>query len=245
MVRELYKIMFKKYYLALIVLLFLPAIVGIGYIFDLSYMMDGEEIAGSALSYCAEMQQLIKYFYFFVVIFLSCDAFSGEMEDGQLKTVMVHVNSRKKIFLQKYLSLCLVVSLFHVLFWAANIAVYCLGSVKNHRPVIMAENSLTVYAGMFLGYLEAFFVCMSIAFLAGIFLRKLYCLVLVYFVWFVLRYADQVADIRNVSTEFMADYLGSADRVSMANVLCCLFGLFMCVAVISISICLYQRKDIN
>lgn len=246
MARELYKIIHRKYYIAMILLLILPALFGVGYFFNLPYMMDGDEISGSALGYCAEMQQLIKYFYFLVVIFLSCDAFSGEMEDGQLRMLMVHVNSRKKIFFQKYASLYLVVSLFHVLFWVANIVVYCLCSIKNYRPVIIAENSLAVYAGIFLGYLEAFFVCIAIAFFAGLFLRKLYCLVLVYFMWFILRYADQVVGLKSVSTEFMADYLsGSVNGASMENVLCYLLGLLICIAVMYISIYLYQRKDIK
>ena len=72
MVRELYKMIHKKYYIAIILLLIIPSLFGIGYFFDLSYMMDGTEIADSAFDYCSEMQILIKYFYFLGV----CETFS-------------------------------------------------------------------------------------------------------------------------------------------------------------------------
>lgn len=246
MARELYKIIHKKYYAAMLLLLLLPALFGIGYFFDLPYIMEGDEIAGSALSYCGEMQQLIKYFYFLVVIFFACDAFSGEIEAGQIRTLMVHVSSRKKIILQKYLSLCLVVSLCHVAFWVFNIIVYCLSNIKNGSPIIWADKDITINVNIFGGYLVAFFVCMAITFLAGIFLRKLYCLMLVYFIWFALRYADKVAGLRRVSTEFLADYLSNTpDSTAIVNLLCYVLNLFICVAAIYIAICFYRQKDIS
>lgn len=246
MARELYKIIHKKYYIAMIFLLLLPALFGAGYFFDLPYIMEGDEIAGSAFDYCAQMQQLIKYFYFFVVIFLAVDAFSGEIEAGQLRTIMVHESSRKRIVMQKYSSLCLVVAIFQALFWAFNIVVYCLYNMKNHQEIVIADKNIIVYAGIFLGYLEAFFVCVAIAFLAGLFLRKLYCLVLVYFMWFILRYADQVAGMKGIATEFMADYLiDSPNALLLENILCYLTSLFLCAAAVYTATCFYQYKDIN
>lgn len=246
MARELYKMIHKKYYIAVLLLLLLPALFGVGYFFDLPYMMEGDEIAGSALDYCSKMQQLIKYFYFLVVIFLSCDAFSGEIEGGQLRTLMVHVSSRKKIMLQKYVSLCIMALICHLLFWTFNSIIYCICSIKNGSPVILADKDIRIYAGIFAGYLVAFFVCMAIAFLAGVFLKKLYCLILVYFIWFALRYADQVAGLKGISTEFLADYLsGASNSGATAVVLCYVFSLLLCVIAIYSSICVYRHKDIS
>lgn len=246
MARELYKIVHKKYYIAMLLLLLLPALFGVGYFFNLPYIMAGDEIAGSALGYCGEMQQLIKYFYFLVVIFLACDAFSGEIEAGQMRTLMVHVSSRKKIVLQKYASLCLAISICHVMFWAFNIIVYYLCNIKNGSPIIWTDKDIRIYVSIFLGYLVTFFSWMAIAFMAGAFLRKIYCLILVYIMWFALRYADKVAGMKSISTEFMADYLSNApNSEAVAKVLSYMFSFLICVTAIYISICIYRHKDIS
>ena len=106
MVGELYKMFHKKYCIALMFLLLIPILFGLGYFFNLSYIIDNEENMSSMLGYCFEMQVDIKYLYFFVVIFLACDMFSAEIEEGQIRTLLVYTASRKKVFLQKYGALC-------------------------------------------------------------------------------------------------------------------------------------------
>ncbi len=245
MVRELYKMIHKKYYIAIILLLIIPSLFGIGYFFDLSYMMDGTEIADSAFDYCSEMQILIKYFYFLVVIYITCDNFSGEYEEGQLRMLLVHLNSRKKIILQKYGSLCILIFFVHMVFWIFNLGVYCISNIKNNEKILLAKKSMGIYFGIFWGYLEAFFLISAFALFMGLFLRKIYSLVLTYFVWFACRYVDQIINLKDVSTEFLADYLYyNTNNTIRLDSWCYIINAFICGFIIFISIYIFQQKDI-
>ena len=95
---ELYKFWCKKSIRILLLLLVIPLLFGVGYFFDLSYMIEDGEMADNVLAYCAQMQLLIKNIYFLAVIFISCDVFSGEIENGQIRISMVHMYSRKISF---------------------------------------------------------------------------------------------------------------------------------------------------
>ena len=98
---ELYKFWCKKSIRILLLLLVIPLLFGVGYFFDLSYMIEDGEMADNVLAYCAQMQLLIKNIYFLAVIFISCDVFSGEIENGQIRISMVHMYSRKKLMMEK------------------------------------------------------------------------------------------------------------------------------------------------
>lgn len=246
MVRELYKMFHKKYYIAMIFLLLIPILFGLGYFFDLSYIIDSEENVSSVLGYCFDMQVDVKYLYFFVVVFLSCDIFSGEIEEGQIRTLLVHMSSRKKIFLQKYEAVCFLLSIFHILFWMFNAGIYCICNIKNDKPIVFSDKPVGIYIGIFLGYLEAFFVCVSVAFFIGIFFRKVYSIIFVYFIWFVCRYINELISLKNISTEFMADYLGnSIGNIDCQEILCYMISLILCIAITYISMYLFKRKDIS
>jgi len=246
MLRELYKMIHKKYYLALILLLLIPVLFGIGSFFDLPYMLEGNDLSNYAFDYCTEMQILIKYFYFLVIIFLACDVFSGELEEGQLRMEIVHVNSRRKILLQKFGALCLLASAFHVLFWAVNFGLYYLCDIKNNTSITVLSKNIEVCAGIFFGYLEAFFICIAITFLFGLFFKKIHTLIIVYFMWFICRYIDQIVSMKNIFPEFMADYLShETSSVTSINISSHVINLLLAIAILFISIWLFQRKDIN
>ncbi len=246
MVGELYKMFHKKYCIALMFLLLIPILFGLGYFFNLSYIIDNEENMSSMLGYCFEMQVDIKYLYFFVVIFLACDMFSAEIEEGQIRTLLVYTASRKKVFLQKYGALCFLLSIFHMLFWIFNAGIYWVCNIKNDKPIVFIDNPMPTYIGMFLGYLEAFFVWISVAFFIGIFFRKIYSMVFVYFIWFACRYINELIGLKNVSTEFMADYFGKSMRnMVYQDILCYMINLFLCIGIICISLYLFERKDIS
>lgn len=68
MKQELYKMYHRKYFLAWCFLMLLPFLFGIGTIFHLPYMV-GESSFPSAFDYCADMQELVKYFYFLVAVY--------------------------------------------------------------------------------------------------------------------------------------------------------------------------------
>ena len=67
---ELYKFWCKKSIRILLLLLVIPLLFGVGYFFDLSYMIEDGEMADNVLAYCAQMQLLIKNIYFLAVILL-------------------------------------------------------------------------------------------------------------------------------------------------------------------------------
>jgi ABC-type transport system involved in multi-copper enzyme maturation permease subunit len=246
MVRELYKMLHKRYYLTLMLLLLIPLLFGIGYFFDLPYMLDDNALASSALDYCADMQTLIKYFYFLVITFFACDALAGEFEEGQLRILVAHVSSRKKILLQKFFALCFLITVFHILFWVFNFVIYYLCNIKNHLEIILLSKKFEVYAGVFWGYLESFYLIIAITLLMGLFLRKIYTLVIIYFVWFAFRYVDQLVSMKNIFPEFMADYLYHATiSITSINIWSYMIALLLCFMIMFISICLFRHKDIK
>lgn len=242
---ELYNIIHKKYYIVLLLLLLIPLMFGAGCFFNLPYMNEGEAFAGSALEYCAEMQQLIKNLYFLAVIFIACDAFAGELEEGQLRTALVQVCSRRKLVIRRYLSLCALVTVFHFFFWGINMIVYCLCTAKKHTPIFISNRSGGTYIGIWGGYLEAFFICMAVALCVGLFLRKIYSIVVVYILWFALRYVDKVISLKNILTEFSADYFMDHVRaVSIKDLHVYMLNGLVCIVIVWIGMCIFQHKDI-
>ncbi|MBA4688096.1 MAG: hypothetical protein H2184_13140 [Candidatus Galacturonibacter soehngenii] len=244
MLKELYKIIYKKYYFSLILLLFMPMLFAIGYFLNLPYMVEENNLSTSALDYCAEMQMLIKYAYFLVIIYLSTDAFSGELEGGQLRLVTIHVISRTKIVLQKLSAICLFILVLHILFWLFNFSMYCLGNLKNNIPIVFSSKNIEIYIGIFGGYLVSFYVCSIISFFIGLFMKKIYTLVVVYFIWFVCRYADQIASMKNIFPEFMADYLTEISGNTTYQISGYLWSILFFFIILLILIRMFHNKNI-
>ena len=242
---ELYKFWCKKSIRILLLLLVIPLLFGVGYFFDLSYMIEDGEMADNVLAYCAQMQLLIKNIYFLAVIFISCDVFSGEIENGQIRISMVHMYSRKKLMMEKYLSLCGVITMFHCFFWAVNALIYCLCMQKINMPILICDRNVMVYIQIFVGYLESFFLCIALAFCTGLFLKKMHNVVLIYILWFSLRYMEEVIGLKDIVVEFTADYLTeTASALSVGWNIFFLNGL-MGVIFVLLGICVFQHKDMK
>lgn len=242
---ELYKFFYKKHIRIFLLLLVIPILFGVGCLFDLSYMMEEGEMADSVFAYCSQMQQLIKNIYFLAVIFISCEIFSGEIENGQIRTSLVHMCSRKKLFLKKYFSICFVITIFHCLFWGINALLYCFCMLKENLPIVLRDKSIVVYFQIFSGYLEAFFLCVALAFLVGLFLKKMHSVILLYVLWFSFRYAEEVIGLKNVLVEFTADYLTELPAALPVGGKPFLFSGLLCIAFIGAGMFFFQQKELK
>lgn len=246
MLREWYKMLRRKYYLALLLLLLIPFLFGVGNFFHLSYMIEDNHFESSVLDYCAEMQRLVKYFHFCIVIYLASDTFAGERANGQLRLALVHINHRKRLIWQKAGTTSLVILFFHVLFWGFNMAVYCLCCFKNHVPIVFYDKAASIYICTFGGYFVAFMLCIAIAFVLGLYMKKLYVLSITFILWFICRYIDQLLPLNNILPEFTADQLyQSAVHVSAANAISLLSGMIVSCVLFSIGAHLFNQKDID
>ncbi|MCB6414241.1 hypothetical protein LI221_04035 [Faecalimonas umbilicata] len=245
MKQELYKMYHRKYFLAWCFLMLLPFLFGIGTIFHLPYMV-GESSFPSAFDYCADMQELVKYFYFLVAVYLAGNLFAGEREEGQLQISMVLIGNRKKIIIAKILSYASLLFLFQLAFWLVNFFLYYLGNIGSSTFHIMQKGCFISYAGMFFGYWEMLVLCGVAAILAGMYLKQIHTIVIVYFVWFALRYANELVDLKGIFPEFYADYLMEHLSVTGGEIAVSSFVIsgILCILLSYAAILLFNKKDI-
>lgn len=246
MIQELYKMFHKKYFFSLLLLLVLPLVFGIGWFFRLPYITEGGTFE-SCLDYCANMQELIKYFYFFIVVYLACDCLAGELEEGQLNLEILYVCDRRKVIINKTLAFVSLTCVFHAAFWAFNFAVYCICNIKEQCPIILYQGGLLSYIGIFFGYLEMFFIWGALAMLIGLFFRKIHTFVITYFVWFALRYIDKIITLKNIAPEFMADFLVEKGKlgVSGMQIVPYLIGGGLFVIIEAATLLIFKQRDIH
>ena len=102
-----------------------------------------------------------------------------------------------------------------------------------------------VYIQIFVGYLESFFLCIALAFCTGLFLKKMHNVVLIYILWFFLRYMEEVIGLKDIVVEFTADYLTeTASALSVGWNIFFLNGLIGVIFVL-LGICVFQHKDMK
>lgn len=107
----------------------------------------------------------------------------------------------------KIMAYAVLIFLFQLVFWLFNIAVYSACSMKDMGTVIVQSYFFKTYLEIFFGYWEMALLFAAIAILAGLYLKKIYTIILVYFVWLGLRYVNELISLKQVFPEFYADFL--------------------------------------
>ncbi len=245
MKQELYKMYRKKYFISLFLLLILPFLFGAGTFFHLPYMTSGD-ISASALDYCAEMQELVKFFYFLIAVYLASDFFAGEREDGQLCMGILYTCNRRKFLCGKIAAYSVLMFIFQLIFWVFNMAMYFICTIKEAGPVLLHSRVIKAYLEMFSGYLEAAVLYGTIAILAGLFFKKIHTVILVYFTWLGFRYINELAGLKQILPEFYADFLLEHGIPSGRGIpeMSFIVGAIIIIVIVFSALHIFERKDI-
>ena len=129
---ELIKLYHKRTTLLLLLLFLVPALFGIGMAAGLSFFVSDGSDGGvaavanglSGMGFTVDMLGQSKYILFLVVIILAAISFSGELENGQMKSAVTRICSRVKILTAKYVALLIVVSMTLLLFVFWSLLLY-------------------------------------------------------------------------------------------------------------------------
>lgn len=246
---EITKLFKKKSTLLLLLNFIIPLLYGIGAFAGASFIIvdDVEAVATglSAMEFSVNMLGNVKYILFMTVIILAAVSFSGELENGQMKSAILRICSRTRILLAKYLSLLLfaLVSLLLFIAWALVVyytlfvhSAYASGLFSGEALADQLYYMLFTYIGM--AVVSAFTI------LLGTKGRVFFSFALSYILWFASLYSDFFSGIKLYITYNWPDHIIETQDSAQAMPYACTFAGY-CVALIIMSVIIFRRKDIK
>lgn len=251
---ELIKLYHKRITLLLLILFLTPVLFGLGMRVGLSFFVsdggDGgvEAVASgfSGMRFVVDMLGQSNYILFLVTIILAAINFSGELENGQIKSAIIRICSRSKILIAKYAALLIAVTISFILFvaWTLLIYIVLVRHTDYANGQIFDSQILSQLGYLFFQWL-AVAAAMSFTFLMGIKLKTFPCFAISYIAWFASLYSKFMDQIKLLFPINMPDFILENDwqGISAASYA----GLYTdyCVLLILLSALLFKYADIK
>ncbi len=251
---ELLKLYHKRTTLLLLLLFLVPALFGVGMAAGLSFFVSDGSDGGvdavanslSGMGFTVDMLGQSKYILFLVVIILAAISFSGELENGQMKSAVTRICSRIKILTAKYTALLIVVSMTLLLFVFWSLLLYVLLVIRtSYASGQIFDRQLLSQIEYLLFQWFAVAVMIGFTFLTGAKLKTFPCFAISYIVWFASLYSDFMENIRLMFPNNMPDFV-------LKNTTDITFALFYaavymgyCLVLSLLTAVLFRRMDIK
>lgn len=243
---ELVKLYHKRISL-LLLLFFVPAVLfGVGMGLGLSFFVadgggTGVDAVGKALSgmgFAVNMLEQSKYIIFLVLMILAATSFSGELENGQMKSEILKICSRSKILLAKYVALLVAVCGVIVMSVLWSLLIYA-GLVRGTEFAsgTLYDELLGAHVGYILFTLLGAAVALAVTFLLGTRRKTFPCFAISYILWFASLYSDFIEKIKLLIPYNMPNYLlehtvtrnGCGAYAGLYSVYCFVFLAIACL----------------
>ncbi len=203
MAEELYKMYKRHYFFILASVIIIPLCLFASGFAQNSFVIKAETNYQSLPEYCSDLQQTVKYLYFFITAYLSSDLFSGEIEHGQIKLSILR-KGIKKLIIDKLIAFFALIFLTQILFWIVNGFFWMIeykAPVKSMFCQYITFHTLFSFTGYYLTSCALIFL----GFLCGCHFKKSITVILTYMVWFLTHYVNAVFPMDRISPEFIAD----------------------------------------
>lgn len=251
---ELIKLYHKKTTLLLALLLLVPALFGIGMALGLSFFVSDGSDGGvdavtnglSSMGFTVDMLEQSKYILFLVVIILAATSFSGELENGQMKSAIIRICSRGKILAAKCTALLVVVSMTLLLFVIWSLLLYIvLVTRTSYASGQIFDNRLLSQIGYLLFQWLAVAVMVGFTFLMGVKLKTFPCFAVSYIVWFASLYSDFMEKIKLLFPNNMPNFI--LENAAEVTFTLSYMALYMgyCLFLLLLTAILFRRMDIK
>lgn len=250
---ECFKFFKKKTKWLLLLNLGIPLLHGIGMFAEVSFLVnDGTNdivVIGqglSAMEFSLSMLTQTQYILYFIIIVISAMALSNEMENGQIRTIITRICSRRKIILAKYFNILLITFITLFIFMAVTFLIYY--TLVSQSPY--ANGSFWGADGkmQLLSLLFTFIglaVMIAVTTLLGLFFKTFFCFAISYLLWIALKYVAFFDSVRLlIPDEFAKNIL--SDSVSNNQIV--IYGLLFigyCIIFIVSSATILNRMDIK
>ena len=250
---EFIKLLRKRISL-LLLLFFVPAVLfGSGMFFGLSFLVsDGKEGVDavakslSGIGFAVAMMEQSKYIIFLIIIILAAFTLSGELENGQIKSEIIRICSRRKIAAAKYAALFMLIlgAIFLSLLWSLLIYAVLVSKTEFANGLLfdgLAQAQIGYIAFMILGIGTG----LSVTFLLGVKLKTFPCFAISYIVWFASLYTDFMGKIKllipyNMPNHYL-EHAGAEENDFAYAVL----YIGYCMAFLTLSFVILQKSEIK
>lgn len=213
---ELLKLYHKKTSLLLLLLLVPSVLFGIGMACGLSFFVsdggsggvDAIDSSLSAIGFAVNMMEQSKYVLFLVIIILAALSFSGELENGQIKSEIIRICGRSKILLAKYTALLMLVygAVFITYVW--SLLIYAiLVSRTDFASGLFCDEFIFSQIGYTLFVMIGIASAMAVTFFLGTKLKTFPCFAISYILWFVSLYTDFIGKLKLLIPYNMPTYI--------------------------------------
>lgn len=239
MKEELYKMFRRHYFFILASALIIPICFFIADFLQSDSLIKSNSGYQTLAEFCSDMQQTVKYIYYFAVVYIGADIFAGEVENGQIKLEILR-RGRETIVKHKLIAACLFVLIFHILFWILN-GIFWMIEYKSCMSGF-ADSELFIYSiCSFMGYYVTFCSLLILSCLIGCYCKKVITVIATYMLWFIVRYVNAVIPMDKVLPEFVADkFINGIMPVYIRSFAVYITGTFIIYQILNI---VSRRKD--
>jgi ABC-type transport system involved in multi-copper enzyme maturation permease subunit len=251
---EILKLIKRKDIWIIMTMLGIPMLYSIGVYAHSSVITYNGEGKEYALSFITNMFRFVYmvFIYIFLISLSTSKSLAGEIEDKSILLYTQRINNRKRIYIQKGLSLISAFSLISILFYITSLAMFYLFAVKRTdiiSSVFFRKEELFMLISSFISIYLYYVFTINLSLMLSTFMKQNNVLITYSILFIVLTYLQQFPYVKYLSPGYYISKIseiGSGDTLGISKILipCIIIHLIYSLIFNLIGIKKFQERDL-